>query len=153
MSIPDRKLGIPNRGQQAGSGQDDRDAPPDRDDTLIELCVDVPGNNHGRYEFDFVTGALRLVEVVYPAERRPADLCSVIDGLDESESALGAVLLGNLSHPQGCRLWARLLGAIEIPYRGKPLRVLLTVAGDDPHFDGAPPNTGNEPARGDSWQD
>lgn len=136
MSMPNRKLEESNGEPLARAGQDGSDVPPVRDDTLVELRVDVPGNNHGRYEFDHATGALRLVEVVYPAERRPADLCSVIDSLDESESALGAVLLGNLSHPHGCRLWGRLLGAIEIPDRGKPLRVLLTVAGDDPHFDG-----------------
>jgi len=100
----------------------------------IELRVEVPGGYHARYEAGGSSGALRVVDVVYPAERLPGDLCSVTDSLVAGNASLGAILLGNVSLPAGCLVWARPLALLEIR-RGKTIaHEILAVGADDPHF-------------------
>jgi inorganic pyrophosphatase len=106
------------------------------EETLVELRVEMPGGQHGRYEHDFRVGGLRLAEVIYPTERYPADLCAVTDSLADEATPLGALLLGNISHPSGCVLWARPLGAIEIHHGNDSRHYLIAIADDDPHFAG-----------------
>ena len=85
----------------------------------IELRVEVSGRWHARYEWDSGVDRLRLIEVADPAEWYPADFCSVTDGLNERRAPLPALLLGNVSHPPECLVWARPLGMIEIETEGE----------------------------------
>jgi hypothetical protein len=49
-------------------------------------------------------------------------------------ASLGAILLGNVSLPAGCLVWARPLAQLEIR-RGETIaREILAVGADDPHF-------------------
>lgn len=105
-------------------------------ETLIELRVEIAGGPHARYEHNFQTGGPQLVEVVYPADRLPGDLCAVQDTLTEEKRPLGALLLGNLSHAPDCLVWGRLLGMIERRAGQQQLRHLIAVAEGDRHFDG-----------------
>ena len=100
----------------------------------IELRVEVPGGYHARYEAEGSSGALRVVEVVYPAERLPGDLCSVTDSLVAGNASLGAILLGNVSLPAGCLVWARPLALLEIRTEDTIAHEILAVGADDPHF-------------------
>lgn len=106
------------------------------EETLVELCVEIPGGPHGRYEHDFHIGGLRLAGVAYPTERYPADLCVMTDSLADQTTPLGALLLGNVSHPPGCKLRARPLGAIGVCVGNDSRQYLIAVAHDDPHFEG-----------------
>jgi inorganic pyrophosphatase len=117
------------------------------EETLVELRVEIPGGPHGRYEHDFHTGGLRLAEVAYPTERYPADLCTVVDSLADPSTPLSALLLGNVSHPAGCRLWARPLGAIGVCVENNSRQYLIAVAHDDPHFEGVTSVEGLTPER------
>ncbi len=115
--------------------------------TLVELRVEVPGGPHGCYEHDFQTGGLRVAKVAYPTERYPADLCTVTDSLADEAMPLGALLLGNVSHPSGCVLWARPLGAIEIHAGSDSRQYLIAVADEDSHFRGVTSLEGLTPER------
>lgn len=101
--------------------------------SIFDLQVEVPGGMHARYYPD--TGGLSLAQVIYPANRFPADRCAVTDTLTEAGSALGALLLGNLSQPAGCRLQGRPIGAVEISAPGRLDRHVVMVAAADPHFE------------------
>jgi len=101
---------------------------------LVELRVEVPGGQHARYEHDFQSGGLRLTEVLYPPDRFPADWCAVTETLADDRAPLGALLLGNLSHPAGCLVVSRPLGVIEI-HSGEAVQChLVAVAASDAHF-------------------
>jgi len=116
-----------------GSRRSEQAFPPVAGETRVELRVEVPGSYHARYEADPGAGRLRLVDVVYPKERLPADLCSVTDSL-EGNASLGVLLLGNVSLPAGCLVWARPLGMLEVRSGEGLTHEILAVAADDPHF-------------------
>ena len=102
-------------------------------ENLLELRVDISGGPHGRYGF---RGAeLHLVAVSYPDQFLPADLCSVPRTLTEDGKALGALLLGTVSHPPDCIVTARLLGAVDLRSIDHMACYLVAVAAADPHFD------------------
>jgi inorganic pyrophosphatase len=106
------------------------------DEPPVELCVEIPGGLHARYEYDFRHAALRVAEVVYPAERAPADRCAVADKLTGDQAPLAAFLLGNTSLPTGARVWARPVGIIAVSEDDRSGPYLVAVAADDPHFAG-----------------
>lgn len=81
-------------------------------EVLLWLHVEHPGGIHARYATQ--QGHLRLVEVGYPEARYPGDLCRVEETLAEQDASLGALLLGNVSHPAACQVLGRPLGLIEI---------------------------------------
>ncbi len=101
---------------------------------LIELYVEIPGRQHARYEHDFRADRLRLADVIYPGEHYPGDLCAVAGTLADDHSPLGALLLGNVSHPTGCLITARMLGVIEVRAVNGIRRYLVAVAMNDTHF-------------------
>ena len=100
----------------------------------FELRVEVSGGYHARFEADGRPGALRLVDVMYPAERLPADLCSVTDSIVQGNASMGALLLGNVALPAGCLVWARPLALLEIRTEETIAHEILAVAADDSHF-------------------
>jgi len=108
--------------------------PPGVEVPRIELRVEVSGSYHARFEAEGRSGALRLVDVMYPAERLPADLCSVTDSIVQGNASLGALLLGNVALPAGCLVWARPLALLEIRTEETIAHEILAVASDDPHF-------------------
>lgn len=105
------------------------------EETLIELRVEIAGGPHARYQHNFQTGGPQLVEVVYPTERLPGDLCAVQDTHTGENAPLSALLLGNLSHAPGCLVWGRLLGMIELRTGQQQQRHLIAVAAGDRHFE------------------
>ena len=101
----------------------------------IVLRVDMPAAPHGDYEEDPASGVLRLVSVNYPKERRPGDVCSILHTRDLAGSRLAAVLLGNVSHPAGSQIDARVLGGVALDAKGQSHWIAIAVARADPHFD------------------
>jgi len=107
------------------------------DENLIELHVEIPGREHACYDHydDYGrTGGLRLTKVVYPLEHYPADLCVVTDSLGDDGAPLGALLLGNVSHPAGCLVGARPIGTLQTQAGGPVRCYILAVAAGDDHF-------------------
>jgi len=103
-------------------------------ETLINLQIEHAGGPHARYEN--WENLVRLVEVLYPEARYPGDLCRVIETLGINDTPLGALLLGNVSHPAGCLVWGRPLGLIEIEANPLKEQYVVAVSADDPYFAG-----------------
>lgn len=102
----------------------------------VELEVEIPGGPHATYRAAGADDTLHLTAVAYPAERYPADLCAVTNTLaaDGQAQPLAALLLGNVSHPAGCRIEARLLGVFCVGAEPEMQPYLIAVAAGDPHF-------------------
>lgn len=126
--IGSRRRSLGRAGRPDGASSQTLDA------DLVQLRVEVPGRPYSRYDLVDGTGQLRLAEIIYPAEWRPVDLCSAPEALSGGGASLPALLVGSVSHPIGCLLWARpiaLLVAGDGP--GAP-RYLVAAAADDPAF-------------------
>ena len=113
----------------------DNSKPFSYDERAFRLQIEHPGGTHAHYTLN--GNGMELKEVTYPHARYPGDLCRVLDTLESGQRPLGALLLGNLSHPTGCLVWARPLGLVEIEAPAAHARYVLAVAADDPYFDEA----------------
>lgn len=79
---------------------------------LLEIQITQPGRVTGTY-LPADADTLRLERVIYPEHALPFDVGILPTSLTPMDEPLTVILLGDLSHPAGTQLEARLLGALE----------------------------------------
>lgn len=106
----------------------------DMQDLLVEAVIEIPQGGQNKYEIDKQSGALRLDRVLHSPMHYPAEYGFVPDTLAEDGDPIDILVL--ISHPTvpGCRVPARLIGALLMEDdRGRDTK-LIAVATGDPRF-------------------
>lgn len=104
------------------------------DKYVIELQVDFPGKEYARVGYDIASGAMKLLEVVYPDTCLPVDMCSVPNTCTESMLALPAILIRNIALPPGCRVQGRPVALFRFADGNTNQSIPVCVPESDPAF-------------------
>ncbi len=98
----------------------------------VLLRIIAPHRAYGLYEAD--ADAVRLIAVQHPAECGPADQGVIPGTQDVSGGEMEALLLGDVAHPPGALIEARLLALLAVASDDETVSYAVTVATTDPAF-------------------
>jgi len=101
------------------------------DERTIDVVVEIPKGSRNKYEYDHVTGVMRLDRRLFSATVYPADYGFVPDTLAEDSDPLDAlVLLDDPTFP-GCWVTARPVGVLWMTDEKGPDAKLICVPAED----------------------
>ncbi|HLS88716.1 MAG TPA: inorganic diphosphatase [Sphingobacteriaceae bacterium] len=106
----------------------------DNEDLVVDVVIEIPQGSRNKYEYDPETKAMRLDRVLYTAMHYPGDYGFVPDTLAEDGDAVDVVVLISSPTFPGCRVAARIVGALLMEDEAEADIKLLGVAVGDPRL-------------------
>jgi len=101
----------------------------------IEVIIEIPRGSRNKYEYDHVSGVIRLDRVLHSAVHYPADYGFVPETLSKDGDPLDVLVLTLDPTFPGCHVPARPVGVLRmIDDKGEDEKILAVPAGD-PRFD------------------
>jgi len=102
---------------------------------VVEATIEIPRGSSNKYEYDRHTGDFRLDRVLYSPIHYPTDYGFIPHTLTEDGDELDIMVMISKSTFPGCRVQARVLGALEMTdEKGKDIKI-LAAAVRDPRMD------------------
>lgn len=108
--------------------------PPQNEDGLLNVLIEIPGGSKNKYEFDKDLNAFILDRVLFASVQYPFDYGFVPNTLaDDGDPLDGMVIMDEPTFP-GCVIAARPLGMLEMIDGGDRDEKLLCVPAEDPRY-------------------
>jgi starch synthase len=109
---------------------------PGGDTEIIEAIVEIPRGSRNKYEFDHVTGVIRLDRVLYSSIHYPTDYGFIPGTLAADGDPLDVLIIVEEPTFPGCRVRARPVGVLVMRDEKGIDEKILAVPLADPRFDG-----------------
>ncbi|RJX21448.1 MAG: inorganic diphosphatase [Desulforudis sp.] len=98
---------------------------------IVEAVIEIPRGSSNKYEYDRHTGDFRLDRVLYSPIHYPTDYGFIPHTLTDDGDELDIMVMISKSTFPGCRVRARVLGALEMTdEKGKDIKVLAAAVSD-----------------------
>lgn len=108
--------------------------PPQSEDGLLNVFIEIPGGSKNKYEFDKDLNAFILDRVLFASVQYPFDYGFIPNTLaDDGDPLDGMVMMDEPTFP-GCVIAARPLGMLEMIDGGDRDEKLLCVPAEDPRY-------------------
>ena len=102
----------------------------------VEVLIEIPMGSHNKYEVDEEKGAIVLDRVLHTAFVFPAEYGHIPGTKAPDGDPLDAIVLLRYPTFPGCRIKARIIGAMRMSDEKGQDDKLLCVPVKDPYFDG-----------------
>jgi inorganic pyrophosphatase len=110
--------------------------PPQSEDGLLNVLIEIPAGSKNKYEFDKDLNAFILDRVLFASVQYPFDYGFIPNTLaDDGDPLDGMVMMDQPTFP-GCVIAARPLGMLEMIDGGDRDEKLLCVPAEDPRYAG-----------------
>jgi inorganic pyrophosphatase len=100
----------------------------------VPVIIEIPKGSRNKYEFDHVTGRIKLDRMLFSAVQYPTDYGFIPDTLAEDGDPLDAMVLLGEPTFSGCLIETRIVGLLRMTDDKGPDEKLLTVPLYDPQW-------------------
>lgn len=116
------------------TGTNPKEPANDNEDLVVDVVIEIPQGSRNKYEYDPEIKAMRLDRVLHTAMHYPGDYGFVPDTLAEDGDEMDVVVLISSPTFPGCRVAARIVGALLMEDDNESDIKLLGVAVGDPRL-------------------
>ncbi len=102
--------------------------------SVVNAIVEIPKGSRNKFEFDKVTGLIRLDRYLYSASHYPGDYGLIPQTLAEDHDPLDVLVMVNEPTFSGCLIETRVVGLFRMRDRGQNDFKILGVPNTDPLF-------------------